>query len=137
MFGKRKYNKSHPVERVWLVGLIEKNGDMKVKLFRVENRNKTALTSIVENNVNKKTTIYSDCQKRYAGLSCVGFRHETMNHSNHFVVPVSGVHTNTIEGTWSDVKLNVPYRCRTKKLIDPFLVRYMIVKMKRQSHIET
>ena len=83
------------------------------------------------NNINKKTTIYSDCWKGYTGLSCVSYKHETVNYNKHFVDPVSGVHTNTIEGTWSGVKLNVPYRCRTKKLIDPFLVRYMIVKNER------
>ena len=94
----------------------------------IEKRDKFTLANIVANNIGPNTVVQSDGWKGYLGLTNHGITHQTVNHSLHFKDPITGVHTNTIEGTWSEVKLNIPNRCRTKKLINPFLVRYMIKK---------
>lgn len=49
-----------------------------------------------------------------------------VNHKNHFVDPSTRVHTNTIEGNWSSIKVSVPKRKRTLQDIEIYLVKYMI-----------
>jgi hypothetical protein len=35
----------------------------------------------------------------------MGYEHHTVNHSIHFKDPITGAHTNAIEGTWRHVKV--------------------------------
>jgi hypothetical protein len=48
--------------------------------------------------------IYSDCWSSYNCLALEGYTHHTVNHSRNFKDPVTGVHTNSIEGTWQKIK---------------------------------
>ena len=132
-FGKRKYNRGHPVEGVWILGMIERSGEKKVKLFQVEKRDKCTLTNLISQNFDTNTTVYTDGWRGYSGFSEKDSNHQTVNHSKNFVDPETGAHTNTFEGTWNGIKVNVPHRCWTKKLINPFLVRYMITKNEKDN----
>lgn len=125
-FGKRKYNRGHPVEGVWVLGMVTRGDKRKVKLFQVEKRDKDTLSTVIDREINKEAILFTDCWKGYNDLEKIGFVHEKVNHSKWFVDESSGVHTNSIEGTWSGVKRNIPYRARTKDLINPYLVRYML-----------
>lgn len=127
-FGKRKYNRGHPVDGVWVLGMAQRGGEKKVRLIQVERRDKITLTTEVISNLNRGVTIYSDRWKGYVDLQANGYVHETVNHSEGFVNPETGVHTNLIEGTWSGIKQNVPFKARSSKYINPYLVRYMLVK---------
>ncbi len=40
------------------------------------------------------------------GMEAHGMAHGTVNHSHYYVDPDTGVHTNTIEGSWNASKLN-------------------------------
>ena len=64
-FGKRKYNRGHRVEGVWVVGGVE-------------------------------IIVRTDLWRGYRALHDFGMEHQTVNHTDHFVDPVTGVHTNTI-----------------------------------------
>ena len=42
----------------------------------------------------------------YRDVANLGYGHDTVNHSLHFVDPVTEVHTQNAEGQWSQVKRN-------------------------------
>ena len=48
-----------------------------------------------------------------------------MNHSKYFKDPVTGIHTNTIEGNWNSLKFQIPARNRAEDKIEPFLLEYV------------
>ena len=51
--------------------------------------------------------------------------HETVNHGLFFKDPVTQVHTNTIEGTWAGIKVNISASQGTKKYIKGHLARIL------------
>ena len=62
------------------------------------------LLPIIQNYVAPGTTIITDKWKAYINLQNHGYVHLDVNHSQNFVDPESGAHTNRIEGTWTHVK---------------------------------
>ena len=83
-FGKRKYNRGHRVEGVWVVGVAERISK-RIVLRHVEKRDGFTLTTFCKKYIKKETTIYSDCWKGYSNLSKEFFKHQTVNYSKHFV----------------------------------------------------
>jgi transposase-like protein len=117
-FGKRKFNAGHRVEGVWVVGGCEKNG-RGVFAVPVESRNAITLLEIIQRYVHPGSVIYTDCWRGYrtTDLVALGYQHSTVNHTYNFVNPITQVHTNTIEGTWSAMKANIARRHRTTEYI--------------------
>ena len=65
-----------------------------------------------------------DCCKAYDCLKDHDYELLQINHSLHFKDPDSGTHTNSIEGTWSAIKLSM----NTNHLVgefDLYLAKYM------------
>ncbi|GBM95020.1 hypothetical protein AVEN_29382-1 [Araneus ventricosus] len=80
---------------------------------------KETLIEITKKYVQPGTTVLSDCWKSYRPLTEEGYVHYTVNHSVNFKDPITGVHTNGIEGTWSAIKAQ--FRSQgTKKVKDEF-----------------
>jgi transposase-like protein len=127
-FGKRKYNRGHRVEGVWILGMIEKTGQKRIRLLTLENRTKDGLLELIKQHVKQDTIIYTDGRKGYNGLNEYFSGHFVVNHSIHFVDPNTSVHTNTIEGSWTAVQQQTPLRNRSKNKVCMFLVRYMLLK---------
>jgi transposase-like protein len=126
--GKRKYNRGHHVEEVLVLGMVERGESKRIKLVTVDNRNNKTLTNKLRSNLNPESTVLSDCWKGYSSLNDIFSEHKTVNHSKHFKDPESGVHTNTIEGSWAGIKMHVPLVGRTKDRVNLYLVRYMLLK---------
>jgi len=108
-FGKRKFNRGHRVDGVWIVGGV----DITTKEFfaiPVHDRSAHTLTRIISEYVKRGTTIRTDCWRGYQSrkITSLGMVHETVNHSESFVNPITGVHTNTIEGKWNGLKMKIP-----------------------------
>ena len=84
--GKRKYN-SMPPNRPWVF---------------VPNRTQITLTEKIEQHVAPGCTLHTDMWAGYLNLANHpnGYVHEMVNHTEQFVDPATGVHTQMIEGFW-------------------------------------
>jgi transposase-like protein len=129
-FGKRKYNKGRPVEGAWVVGGVERTGnrERKGRMFAevVERRDAPTLLEIIRRRVAPGSIIYTDLWRGYNAIPSLGdLEHQTVNHSQHFVDPETGVHTNTIEATWNGLKIGVPVRARNRNHLQNYLFEFM------------
>ncbi len=99
-FGKRKYNRGKRVEGSWILGMIEIDTASEGN-FRLD---ADTLLPLIQKHVAVGTTIYSDCWKAYGSLEELGYQHFTVNHSENYKDPETGVHTNNIESNWRPLK---------------------------------
>lgn len=134
-FGKRKYNKGHRVEGVWIVGAVDRVS-RRIVLKSVLKRDFETLFTFCKSYIKKDSVLYSDCWRGYVELKTYFTRHSTVNHSKNFVNPENNVHTNTIEGNWSGIKKTIPFRCRTFTLIDNYLLRFMLKRNELKDNLK-
>ncbi|XP_040065542.1 uncharacterized protein LOC120839344 [Ixodes scapularis] len=148
--GKRKYNRGRLLagdnvpgcssdhyrgteeKGPWIVGLIsESTGELR--LFEVKKRNRRTLHAIVAKNVYPGTTVVTDKWKGYDGLWTVHddlghmvLNHLTVNHSENFVDPETGAHTQKIESAWTALKQDLLKRGKgtSKTLLPSHLTWY-------------
>ena len=123
-FGKRKYNSGKAVDGKWVFGGIEQGTD-KLFMETVADHTKETLWALIHKYIAPGTIIWSDKWRSYHSLDTVGYRHETVNHSNEFK-SASGVCTNSIEGSWNAVKRSFPKMGTSKKLYEGYLAEYLI-----------
>jgi transposase-like protein len=122
-FGKRKYNRGHRVEGAWVFGGVERTAERRVFAMVVPDRTADTLLTAIRERIHPESIIHSDMWRGYAGISSrLGMEHHTVNHSQNFLDPDTGVHTNTIEGTWNGLKIGIPIRHRTQDLLDDQLL---------------
>ena len=98
-----------------------------VFICSVPNRLSKTLMDCIENNVLPKTTIYSDCWPAYNALKDhPRYFHATVNHSENFCDPSTGVHTNTVECMWSEAKRkNKKMYGTNRQLIDSYMSEWL------------
>ena len=60
---------------------------------------------LILKHVHPGTIIHTDCWKAYSKLVEHGYVHGTVNHSENFVDPESGAHTQSIESNWRQKEL--------------------------------
>ena len=117
-FGKRKYNKGHAVEGVWVGGGVARTADRELFLEVVEDRSAVTLTSVLKKHIIPGSIIHTDCWRGYSSRRINGFgcTHKTVNHAETYVAE-DGTHTNTIEGNWRPMKAIIPKRNFNHNLI--------------------
>ena len=109
----------------------------------MENRDKRTLMEIIGRHVAAGSIVCTDLWGGYQGLDEeFDLEHRTVNHTQNFVDPETGVHTNTIEGTWNGIKLKIAPRNRTRQgmegnrisciirttsIFKPFLVKKLFI----------
>ena len=95
-------------------------------------RNQGTLLRIIQRYVAPGTTVITDKWKIYTNLGNHGYERLDVNHSQNFVDPLTGVHTNSIEGTWTHVKNRVHRRGgrRTPDSLDADLTNFMWLRQK-------
>jgi ISXO2-like transposase domain len=125
-FGKRKYNKGHSVEGVWVLGGVERTSNRLMFAQVVQKRDAKTLMEVISRHVASGSIVHTDLWKAYLQVEDrFNVQHRTVNHSKHFVNPVDGTHTNTIEGTWNGIKLKIAPRNRTKKDMEYRLLEFI------------
>ncbi|XP_073789996.1 uncharacterized protein [Danio rerio] len=110
---KRKYNRgrfrSTWRRNSWVFGMLEIKGHRRLPVLKiVKNRSRQTLVPIIRRHARRGSTIFSDCWRAYAqALPRHGYRHFTVNHSENFVNPYTGCHTQHIERAWQSIKSQV------------------------------
>ncbi len=99
-FGKRKYNRGRVTDGHWVFGGIER-GTSNAFMVVVPDRTKQTL---IQTYIRPGTTVISDEWRAYFDVGISGYTHQTVNHSENFIDPVTGAHTQSVEGHWSCTK---------------------------------
>ena len=123
-FRKRKYNRGRVVDGNWVLGGICRE-TRSIFLIKVEKRDKETLIPLIEKYVEKGSTVITDCWASYQCLNDLGYKHETVDHSENFVDPSTGACTNLIENRWWCIKRQLPTTHTRAKLFDKHLMEYM------------
>jgi hypothetical protein len=125
-FGRRKNNRGHRIEGVWVLGGVGRTAERKLFLVPVESRSAEVLLDVISRHVREGSIVNTDLWRGYSALeSILGLQHNTVNHSLYFRYPLTGVHTNYIEATWRGIKLRIPIRNRVKDTIESHLIEYI------------
>lgn len=110
-----------------VVGIVERNGGLKAETM-ADLKSNTILPAISKS-VATTAIVYTDELNTYNPLRRIGYKHERINHSDNVYVR-GDIHTNTIEGFWSQMKrsINGTYHSVSRKhlqtYVDEFSYRY-------------
>ena len=105
-FGRQKYNRGRMVEGHWVFGGTERITGNSF-LVEVEKRDAKTLIPIIKKYIRPNSIIYSDEWRAYSGIQSIpgcNYTHRTVNHSQNFVDPMTGSHTQSVESMWSSCK---------------------------------
>lgn len=127
--GRRKYNRGRglPASFGWVFGGV--CSQTKFGFYQVvERRDAATLLPIIEENVEKESEVTTDHWRAYNAIGTLGYTHKKVNHSQNFVDPVTGAHTQNIESMWRAIKAFVKPRYRNMKFLQQSLSKYMFIK---------
>ncbi|KAE8959299.1 hypothetical protein PR003_g31819 [Phytophthora rubi] len=109
---KSKYGRGHQNPDNWLVGGDDRTTNLWFGILTGSRPHKKTLSTILHKHVKAKATIISDSFAPYVSvngkhtlenyrlLRGMNYTHRWVNHDDCFVDPVTGAHTNRIEGAW-------------------------------------
>lgn len=139
LIGIRKYNRGRFKNCKWIIGMIER-GTNNVRFEHVEMRDRETLLNLLKKYVHKNATIITDCWKGYEGLNAHFSRHQTVNHSQNFISPETGAHTQSIENQWHLIKrrihtqhANISNEDKLTLCLSEYIYRYHYRNMKNSA----
>lgn len=126
--GRKKGKRGRGSEnKTVVIGIVERDGNLKAEAM-TDLKSNTVLPTISKS-VATAAIVYTDELGTYNGLREMGYQHERINHSEKVYVR-GDIHTNTIEGFWSQMKrsVNGTYHSVSRKhlqgYVDEFAYRY-------------
>jgi IS1 family transposase len=124
--GKRKYNRGHRVEGVWVIGGVERTMAKKIFFQEVQDRSYETIKRIFQLYIKPGSIIHTDGWAPYVKV-CeeLGFEHHVVNHKYNFKDPITGTHTNTIEGNNNGLKTLIKPRNRVEENINDWLFYFL------------
>ncbi|MDO7874232.1 IS1595 family transposase [Hymenobacter sp. ASUV-10] len=103
--GRKRAGSKKPIPKKTAVfGTLERGG--RVRTTAVQQVNKATLFTLIQENVELGTTIYSDEHSLYTKLPKAGYPHDSVLHKAH-EWRRGNVTTNAMEGHWSRVKRTI------------------------------
>jgi len=129
-FGKRKYNRGRRVTANWVIGMVERTPQRRCAMVVVHKRDAGVCTEIIQKCVKPGSIIHSDSWGGYNPLNKMGkdYKHYKLNHSKEFVKKHDDghvCHAQTIEGTWSGAKKEIPVQKRNGADLQDCLFEFM------------
>lgn len=111
-------------DKAVVFGMVERGG--RVKAEHVRSAGSRVLIPRLLAGITAGTVIYSDQAKVYSTIHRIGYYHDSVNHS----IGEYGrgiVHTNTIEGFWSQLKRSIDgtYHCVSRKYLQLYLNEFV------------
>lgn len=131
MISKRKYHVGRVVQERWIFGMFDSTERIGFLQF-VEDRSCVTLLPIIENHVLPGSEIHSDSWAAYMGGAIPAipiippYIHKAVNHTQNFVDPVTGAHTNNVENFWNNAKAkNKAMSGTTQEMLPSYLDEFM------------
>jgi predicted RNA-binding Zn-ribbon protein involved in translation (DUF1610 family)/transposase-like protein len=117
--GKRRMSQRN-TNKVSVVGMVQRGGKVKAKILE-EVWTPTLLKTITDN-VERGTYLLTDDNNIYPKVKRLGYFHNSVNHSKKEFVR-NEVHTNTIEGVWSNLKRSIygTYHAVSSKYLQDYI----------------
>jgi len=103
----------------------------------IENRSTETLTAMIQKHIVPGIIIYTDAWKGYTNLSALNYKHSILNHSNNFVNPVTGVHTQNIERLLREIRSSVPRYGILEKHYKHYLPNFYLKGAHTYTHTHT
>ena len=91
------------------------------------------LIPIIKSRIREGTTIISDGWSSYRTLKNEGFTHLILNHSQNFVDPNTGAHTQNIENLWWQIKRQLPETYSRNDQLYLHLSEYMWLQLRKDT----
>jgi len=123
--GKKRGKRGRGSENKTVVlGMVERKG--RAKGIVVPDVKAKTLVPQIEANVTKDATVYTDDLLSYNRLASLGYDHKTVAHSQGVYVSGKDIHTNSVEGFWSQLKrsINGTYHHVTAEHLQEYVDEY-------------
>jgi IS1 family transposase len=120
-----KFHSRKEAGGIWVIGGIEKTEEKKCFFKVVNQRDARTIREIISRHIKPGSIVVTDIWRGYQNIEDFNVTHETVNHGENFVDPISGLHTNTIEGTWAGLKLKIRPCNRSSDLISDHLLEFI------------
>ena len=86
----------------WVLGIYLTS--TQKRFIAVPDRRADTLIPIIQQHVVPGSWIWTDEWPSYSRLNSLGFNHQTVNHSENFIDPSTGAHTQGVERSWKEEK---------------------------------
>ena len=123
-FTRRKNNIGAVLPQQWVFGGICRK-TRECFMYTVPDRTAATLLPIITQAILPGTTVLSDQWRAYNGIAALGYAHNTVNHSQNFVDPATGAHTQNIERSWKAAKeRNKRHNGTHRTMLDSYMCEY-------------
>lgn len=104
--GKRHGKRGRGAEgKTIVMGMVERGGSAMAKV--VPDVKARTLLPEIEANVQKDAVVYTDDMLSYSRVARMGYAHRVVAHSKGQYVIAKDIHTNSVEGFWSQLKRSI------------------------------